>query len=94
MDVVRSFQEHLAHFSHLIVILLSRHRTCTSDYSEEFAMKFKVYRTVNEIMIEHEFELGEFNCLEVKLLIGRAYVQNVRTDTNKIEKTIKDFIDY
>ena len=53
-----------------------------------------MYRDVHEILIEHRFELGEFNELEIKLLCGKAYEENKRANRNKVKKTIKDFIEY
>ena len=57
-------------------------------------MEFYVYDEVKEIYCEHEFELGDFNELELKLLIGKMYENNKPVNALRHKVTIKDFIQY
>ena len=57
-------------------------------------MEFYVYDEVKEIYCQHEFELGDFNELELKLLIGKLYEDNKPVNSSRHKVTIKDFIQY
>ena len=63
-------------------------------YFNDYAMKFKVYANVETITVEHDFELGEWNELEIKLLLGKMYVENKPRNPPRQVVTIKDFIQY
>ena len=55
---------------------------------------FTVYNEVQEICLEHRFELGEWNELEIKLLVGKMYAENTPTIPSRQTVTIRDFIDF